>query len=154
MPDRKVSLNDIDAQSDWYGKRARSNRSMYVWLKIVQLTLAAAVPLIALLPANSTSTGTSNHWANLTVAAFGALVGLIEAVLQLGQYQQNWVLYRGTRETLKSEKRLYVGGIGPYANEADTDAIYIQRCDAVISGEHARWLAVQQQDNDSKPKGQ
>ena len=109
---------------------------MYVWLKIVQLTLAAAVPLIALLPSNSTGTGI--HWANLTVAAFGALVGLIEAVLQLGQYQQNWVLYRGTRETLKSEKRLYVGGIGPYTNEADPEAIYIQRCDAVISGNSGR----------------
>jgi hypothetical protein len=78
-------------------------------------------------------------------AVLGALVGVIEGLIQLGQFQQNWLLYRATRESLKREEFLHEAKAGPYSAANDPDTLYFERCDAIISGENTRWLDSQQQ---------
>lgn len=69
--------------------------------------------MAAAIPVSSVATTTDRQkW---VVAVLGALIGVIEAVLQLGQYQQNWLLYRATREALRREDFLYSAKAGPYA---------------------------------------
>jgi hypothetical protein len=127
----------ITKQSTWYGDKSAKNRTMYVRLKSAQLILAAAIPVVSVAAASN-----PQRW---TSAGLGALIGIVEGFLQLGQYQQNWLLYRATREALKREEFLYSAGAGPYFDAASRDALYIERCDAIMSGENSKWLATQQQ---------
>jgi hypothetical protein len=131
-----TTLDRIRAQSDWYGKKARSNRSTYMAFKIVQIVMAASIPVVSVAVA-----GGVQRWTN---AILGALIGIIEAVLQLGQYQQNWLTYRATREALRREDFLHSAKAGPYSGQTDLDGIYVERADAIMSGESAKWLTSQE----------
>jgi hypothetical protein len=135
----------VTQQSTWYGERARRNRSSYIALKTIQLIVAAAIPVVAV--------GAVSDIQRWTSAVLGALVGIIEGVIQLGQYQQNWLLYRATREALKREEFLHAAKAGPYTGVADPDALYFQRSDAIISGENTKWLSSQQQPGSNKESG-
>jgi Protein of unknown function (DUF4231) len=124
-------------QSAWYGERARYNRTYYTILKGTQIVFAAAIPVVAVASASSVQ-----RW---TTALLGALVGVIEGLIQLGQYQQNWMMFRAAREALKREEFLHSAKAGPYAGTQDPDTLYVDRCDAIISGENTKWLSAQQQ---------
>ena len=130
------AFDRIAEQSTRYGGNARKNRTIYVRLKGMQIVLAAAIPVVSVAAASD-----AQRW---TSAGLGALIGIVEGFLQLGQYQQNWLLYRATREALKREEFLYGAGAGPSAGVAARDELYIERCDAIMSGEYAKWLATQQ----------
>jgi hypothetical protein len=132
-----TALDRIRELGAWYGKKARRNRSIYVAFKIVQIVMAASIPVISVAVA-----GEVQRW---TVAILGALIGVIEAVLQLGQFQQNWLTYRATREALRREDFLHSAKAGPYSGGTNTDVIYVERADAIISGESAKWIASQEQ---------
>jgi hypothetical protein len=106
-------------------------------LKGTQIVFAAAIPVIAVAGAHE-----AQRWAT---AVLGALIGILEGFLQLGQYQQNWLLYRSTRQALKREEFLHAGKAGPYAGVADPDTLFVVRSDNIISGENATWLATQEQ---------
>src|SRR5258708_35423318 len=127
----------VSQQSTWYGELAHRDRSSYIALKTIQIIVAAAIPVVAV-----GAVGDIQRW---TSAISGALVGIIEGVIQLGQYQQNWLLYRATREALKREELLHSGKAGPYAGVPDPDALLIERSDAIVSGENSRSLASQEQ---------
>jgi hypothetical protein len=132
------ALADRVAQrSMWYGESANKNRRMYLKLKGTQLLLAATIPVVSVAAASN-----AQRW---TDAVLGSLIGIVEGWLQLGQYQQNWLLYRTTREALKREEFLYSAAAGPYRAVANKDEVYVDRCDAITSGESSRWMAIQQQ---------
>lgn len=135
-------VEKIAAKSAWYGIHARRNRMVYNVLKGFQIVCAAAIPVVAI-----ASRSEIQRW---TTAGLGALIGIVEGFLQLGQYQQNWLQYRGTREALKREELLHEGRVGPYAGVADPDSLYVERCDSIMSGETVQWLQSQKQAGTTK----
>jgi hypothetical protein len=130
-------LEKIREQSAWYGKKARNNQKIFFVFKTVEIVMAAAIPIIVLSGATNIQ-----KWIS---ALLGALIGIIEAVLQLGQYQQNWLLYRATREALRREDFLRSAQAGPYAGQPNPDSLFVERADTIMSGENSKWLSSQQQ---------
>lgn len=130
-------LDKIREQGNWYGKKAESSRKIFSILKVIEISMAAAIPIVAL--------STSEPTVKWITAILGALIGIAEAIVQLGQYQQNWLLFRATREALRREDFLYSAHAGPYAGQTHADELFIERADAIISGENAKWLSSQQQ---------
>jgi Protein of unknown function (DUF4231) len=129
-------LERITQQSSWYGENAQLNRRYYQTLKATQIVFAAAIPVVAV-----SGAGATQRW---VTAILGSLIGIIEGLIQLGQYQQNWLLYRATREALKREDFLYSAKAGPYSDARDADALFVERSDSIISGESLKWLATQE----------
>jgi hypothetical protein len=41
------------------------------------------------------------------------VIAVLEGVLHLNQYEQNWITYRSTCESLKHKKYVYLGKAGP-----------------------------------------
>jgi hypothetical protein len=126
-------ISKIAAESDWYGKKSQACRTAYLRLKTIQIVMTGAIPAGAAFG--------GPHWISATL---GALVGIAEGILQIGRYQENWLLYRATRQSLKREDLLYASGIGPYSGAPDPERTYIERAGSIISGEQARWLSSQQ----------
>lgn len=126
-------------QAGWYeGKSATSKRS-YATLKVTQLIAAAAVPVMA-----------SVHAAVWVTGGLGALVVVVEGVLQLFQFEANWINYRSTGEALSNERFLYLAGAGPYATEtAATESnpkrVLADRVAAITSQENTKWASGRQQ---------
>jgi hypothetical protein len=135
----------IAERSAWYGREARTNKRAYQLLKAIQLLCAAAIPIISLLSGSIA--------ARIATAVLAAVIGLLEALSQLKDYQKNWLGFRAAREALKREDLLFSAKAGPNRKDDSPELLYVERCDSIISGESAKWIATQQKKEDGSVKG-
>jgi hypothetical protein len=121
----------LEEAIDWYDHRAGENQRLYKWLKLLELAVAAAVPVVAGVGSPVWVTG-----------GLAAVVVVLEGAQHLYQFQEHWITYRTTAESLKHEHYLYLAKAGPYGGE-DRHSKLATRTEALISQEHARWVAGQ-----------
>lgn len=133
LGDADPTWKRLEDQLGWYDRKSIAAQRAFTRLKVVELIIAAAVPVVA-------GTGGS-PW---ITASLGAAVVVLEAVQQLFQWQTNWVLYRSTAEALKHEKYLFLSSAGPYAS-ADRPRVLAERIEGLISQEHAKWTQGREQ---------
>lgn len=130
----------LQDQISWYGSKSRGARRTFKRIKVTEIFAAAFIPFLGSLPF---------EWLKphlvLITGGLGVLITILEGVLHLNQYQENWTNYRSTAEALKHEKFLYLGHAGPYANLATPDALLAERIESLVSQEHAQWTTIQQQ---------
>lgn len=129
----------LEEQIAWYDRRSAHNKRWYQRLKVTQIVVAAAIPVAAAAGAPSVAAG-----------AMGALIVVLEGLQQLFQYQQNWIAYRSTCETLRHEKFLYLAQAGPYAEAKRPVALLAERVEGLVSQEHGAWVSEQRQDTTAK----
>jgi hypothetical protein len=133
-------MERLDDQIAWYDRNSLKSQRRFKRTKLVVILSASFIPLLA------TITRAEVRWAT---GALGLLITVLEGVLQLNQYQQNWIAYRSTCESLKHEKYVYLGKAAPYATAEDPHALLAERVESLVSQEHAKWLVARQ---DGKPK--
>ena len=122
----------LEDQLGWYDRKSGHQKRWFQRLKVAQLVIAAAIPVVAGVGADAWITG-----------SFGAAIVVLEGIQQLFQYQQNWLGYRATAEALKHEKYLYLAQAGMYRDAAARDAVLAERVEALVSQEQSSWSAVQ-----------
>ena len=125
----------LEDQIGWYDRKSMSNQQIYKRIKVIEITSAGMIPFLAALQLRE---------AMWITGALGVIVTVLEGLLHLNQYQQNWITYRSTCEALKHEKYLYLGQAGPYATGANPHALLAERIESLVSQEHAKWASVQQ----------
>lgn len=131
----------LEDQIDWYDRKSSSNQRAFRRIKITEILAAALIPFISVF---------RGQFVPYTTAGLGVLITVLEGMLHLNQYQQNWINYRSTCEELKHEKYVYLGHAGPYANVNDPRALLAERVESLVSQEHAQWATVQQQNAKDK----
>lgn len=129
----------LEDQLGWYSRKSIAAQQAYKRVKLGQLIVGAAVPVVAALQVSAAVTA--------TLAAF---VVVAEGAQQLYQWQTNWVLYRSTAEALKHEKYLYLAAAGPYSAD-DRDRVLAERLEGLVSQEHAKWTESRQKENQTSP---
>lgn len=130
-------MDRLEDQIAWYDRKSMVNQRIYKRIKIVEIVAAALIPFIGTFKLAQAA------WAT---GGLGVLITVLEGMLHLNQYQQNWTAYRSTCESLKHEKYTYLGKAAPYANAADPHALLAERIESLVSQEHAKWASVQQQE--------
>lgn len=138
IPDPKSDpiYGRLEDQIDWYDRKSRSAQRIFKRIKIVEILAAAAIPFLA---------GMNYPGDRQVTGGLGVLITILEGLLHLNQYQQNWTNYRSTCEALKHEKFVYLAKAGPYATVPDPRALLAERIESTVSQEHAQWTSVQQQ---------
>ena len=134
-------MQRLEEQIAWYDRESQDNKRSYKRIKTVEIIAAAIIPLLAAL---------SLPRLNYVAGALGVVITVLEGMLHLNQYQQNWTAYRSTCESLKHEKFTYLGKAAPYAAVADPHALLAERIESLVSQEHAKWASVQQQEQKTK----
>ena len=119
----------LEDQLAWYDGKSRDNQRRYKWLKLLELAVAAALPVVAALESPVWLTG-----------GLAAVIVVLEGAQHLFQFQEHWITYRSTAEALKHERYLYLAQAGPYAGEARHRQL-AERLEGLISQEHAKWTA-------------
>lgn len=129
----------LEDQLGWYGRKSAAAQQAYKRVKLGQLIVGAAVPVVAALQISAAITAT-----------LAAVVVVAEGVQQLYQWQTNWVLYRSTAEALKHEKYLYLAAAGPYTTD-DRNRVLAERLEGLVSQEHAKWTESRQKKHQTFP---
>ena len=102
----------LEANIDWYDRKAKINQRAYKASKVAIILLAIAIPILAEYGALP---GLPDTRALLVSIAAGAIL-LLEGLQQLNKWQESWILYRATCEGLRHEQHLFCEKAGPYAN--------------------------------------
>ena len=136
-------MERLEDQIDWYDRKSITNQNYFRRIKMLEILAAAIIPFL------SAFTFSRMVW---VTGGLGVLITVLEAMLHLNQYQQNWIAYRSTCESLKHEKYVYLGKAAPYAGTPDPHALLAERIESLVSQEHAKWASVQQQEPTSQSK--
>jgi hypothetical protein len=140
-PEVDPIMERLEDQIGWYDRKSITNQQYYKRIKMIEIAAAATIPFLSAFPFSRMM------W---VTGALGVLITILEGMLHLNQYQQNWIAYRSTCESLKHEKYVYLGKASPYAGTTDPHALLAERIESLVSQEHAKWASVQQQE--PKPK--
>ena len=132
----------LEDQISWYDRKSSSNQKTYKRIKFTEIVAAAILPFLPALPL------LHPDW---IAGGLGVLITVLEGLLHLNQYQQNWIAYRSTCESLKHEKYVYIANASPYAGVADPRALLAERVESLVSQEHAKWASSQQETTKTKP---
>jgi Protein of unknown function (DUF4231) len=135
-------MERLEDQIGWYDQKSLVNQRYFKRIKTIEICSAALIPFLAAL---------NLPHALWVTGGLGVVITVLEGMLQLNQYQQNWIAYRSTCESLKHEKYVYLGKASPYTNVADPHALLAERIESLVSQEHAKWASVQQQEYKTKP---
>jgi Protein of unknown function (DUF4231) len=119
----------LEDQIGWYDRGSSNNQRRYKWLKLLELAVAAALPVVAALDSPLWVTG-----------GLAAVIVVLEGAQHLYQFQEQWITYRSTAEALKHERFLYLAKTGPYVGE-DRHRQLAERVEGLVSQEHAKWTA-------------
>ena len=78
----------LDDQINWYDKKSTESQRRYKWLRIIEIVVAATIPLLAGFSTDALP--------ELKIAAglAGIIVVVVSGLLALNQYQENWIEYR------------------------------------------------------------
>jgi hypothetical protein len=137
----------LEDQIGWYDRKSIDAQRTYKRIKVTEIMAAALIPFLAALQVGAPYTG----W---MAGVLGVVVTVLEGLLQLNQYQHNWISYRSICEALRHEKYLYLGQAGPYAAAANPHALLAERIESQVSQENAKWAAVQQQQSQRQQPGE
>jgi hypothetical protein len=94
-------LND---QLNWYDRKSSWNQKWYKRLQVILLVAAAIIPFLSGYISEVPSPESSLPWVKIVIGLLGVGIAAIAAVLGLYNFQENWIKYRTTCESLKKEK--------------------------------------------------
>ena len=134
-PGLDPTMERLEDQIAWYDRKSLANQRYYKRIKVVEISAAALIPFLSAFKL------AQMLWVS---GGLGVLITVLEGMLHLNQYQQNWISYRSTCESLKHEKYVYLGKAAPYAGAADPHALLAERIESLVSQEHSKWASVQQ----------
>ncbi|HVO54201.1 MAG TPA: DUF4231 domain-containing protein [Solirubrobacterales bacterium] len=124
----------LEEQIAYYDREAKKDQLWFRGLKVCQIVVAAAIPVMA--------GASAPAW---LVGSAGALIVVLEGLQQLMQFQQNWSSYRTTCEQLRHERFLFQADAGPYATSPRPEALLAEQIESLVSQEHAAWTSQQQE---------
>ena len=135
LPADDPIVQRLEDQLGWYERKSRAARGAFKRIKVIEIVAAALIPFL-----------TGQPWPYMTyiVGSLGVIITVLEGLLHLNQYQENWSNYRKTAESLKHEKFLFLAHAGPYAGATAPRAMLAERVEALISQENSQWVAALQ----------
>jgi hypothetical protein len=121
----------VEDQIAWYDRKSKSAQRAFKVLRLAEITFAAVIPLIAGFNIFEASSP-------FVVSVLGACIAACAALVGLGNYQENWVEYRTTCESLRHEKYLFLTKTEPYDVE-QAYGLFVQRVEGLVSKENSVW---------------
>ena len=82
----------------------------------------------------------SMSWGKPLSLITSVLVAILATSLETFKFEENWVNYRTTCETLKKEIHFLDAGIDEYKDSQDKEGLFVKRVEALISRENTLWL--------------
>ena len=136
----------LNNQITWYEKKAAENKTKFHYFQIIIIIASAIIPLVNLIDFAPLQT-------RIISAILGTAITGITGLIQLKRYQENWLLYRSTEESLKREKFLFLNNAGNYSNLADDikNRTLVESVEAVLSSETSKFFSMHQPKSQAKP---
>lgn len=131
MEQDKYLQDRVEPEINWYDKKSKFNKILFMTLQIIEITSAAIIPFLA-------GYNESIPHGSIIVGILGIVIALCAGLSSLYKFQENWLLYRTTCESLRHEKYLFLTKSKPYENE-DSFNQFVINVENLISKENTQW---------------
>ena len=121
----------VQDQIDWHSKKSSANQRNFKRLQVVIIIASALLPLLAGFQGDS-------YDLRLVIGGIGVLVAILTGLLSLYRFQDLWVEYRLTAESLTQEKYRFLTGAPPY-DSGDTLGALVERVESILSDQNSQW---------------
>ena len=121
----------VDHQFNWYDDKSQAAQKSFKQLRTTEVVLAASIPFLAGLIQFS-------PLIPFLIGLIGVCIVILASVLSLNQYQENWIEYRTSCESLKHEKYLFLTASEPYDSPSPFP-LFVERIEGLISKENSAW---------------
>jgi hypothetical protein len=128
----------LDDQIDWYDRKSSWNQKWYKRLQVILLVAAAAIPFLSGYVSEVPVAELGLPWVKIAIGLLGVAIAAIAAVLGLYNFQENWIKYRTTCESLKKEKYKFLTGVLPYDDD-NAFTLLVEHVEGLISKENTDW---------------
>jgi hypothetical protein len=145
MSSDRISQDDyfkkrLDNQIDWYDKKSTQSQRWFKRLQVIVIVSSATIPFL------SGYMDSETLYLKIAIGLLGLIIAAITAVLGLYQFQENWLEYRTTCETLRHEKYLFLAKAASY-NEEEPFLLLVERVEGLISKENTNWQSYMKKSN-------
>ena len=136
----------LDDQINWYSDKSKRSQNWFKTLRFVEILAAATIPFLA-----GYATDTEPE-IKISIGILGVIIALVAGFISLNKFQEIWIEYRTTSETLKHHKYLFLTKSNPY-NTEDAFQTFVQTVEALISKENSNWNNYINQEKKEKKDG-
>ena len=121
----------LEPQIKWYDTKSQLSQKWFKSLRVTEIACAAIIPFIA---------GFSDNilYGQVIIGCLGVIIAICAGLSGLYKYQENWLIYRTTCETLKHEKYLFLTSCKPYNNDGAFN-MFVERIEGLLSKENSQW---------------
>lgn len=131
--DQEAYIKDrLDNQIDWYDTKSQKSQKWFKYLRAVEIIAAILIPFLAGHLSDETPS------IKLIVGMLGVIVAVISGIISLNKFQELWIQYRATCESLRHHKYLFLTRAKPYDSD-DAFHLLVETVESLISKEHSRW---------------
>lgn len=137
----------------WFVQEAYHAKIKYYSFTITTVIFSTAVMIIT-----SSSTGlaiwASEAWgtaANLLVAILAGCTNIVNSMLALTKWRENWVRYRRSADQIEGELSLYLAQANPYQYPDSRDGRLMARVERIAAQEGESWAETMQQEAETIP---
>lgn len=122
----------VDNQRSWYSKKSSVLKKRHYTIRVIVILISVILPFLTGIMSNNTP------YIKIAIAAGSLMIAFFEGISALFKYQEQWLTYRNTSETLKREKLLFLTKSGPYKN-SQALSLLVTRCEGIMSEENQTW---------------
>lgn len=126
----------IDHQISWYNKKSTVLKKRHHTIRVIVILISITLPFLTGIMSDKTP------YIKIAIAVGSLLIAFFEGISSLYKYQEKWLIYRNTAETLKREKILFLTKSGPY-EKSQTLPLLVTRCEGIMSEENQTWQSTQ-----------
>lgn len=145
LDEAKYLKDRLEDQIAWYDRKSISNQKAFKRLQVLIIVASATIPFLSGFMDESTL------FLRIVVGLLGLAIATATAILGLYQFQENWLEYRTTCETLRHEKYLFLTGASPY-DEEEPFMLLVERVEGLISKENTNWQSYMKQSGEEGKK--
>lgn len=126
----------VDDQINWYDRKASFNKKRFHVLLITVIVAGGLVPVFTLV--GNVISEPYKSAMQVLIALLGAMVAILGSVVAVMRYQELWLQYRATSESLKYEKFMYLNSAGQY-DVQNPFKVFVERCEGIMGRERVQW---------------
>ena len=117
----------LEGQIQWYSNKSSFYKKLFYIIRATEIIIASLIPALF-------------HWSLIkgVIPLLSAIVAILAGLIALFKFQENWISYRTTSESLKHEKYLYLTKVPPYDKENPFE-ILVKTVESIISKENTLW---------------
>jgi hypothetical protein len=146
--------NRWHSQWAYYDRKATEAKNTYFSIQRFVVIGGVIVPVIVALGYSLSTVlesifgwaaGTGRPIIDVITVVISATIGIAAAIESLYKHGDDWNSYRSAAEELLAEKSFYDMQSGPYANNPNPFATFVERTEGVIANQNGKYFQAQQQ---------